>query len=632
MKTFRIYQIAVSCLLLMVCGVACNDDFVSTKPLGEVSEADAWSDAALAEAFVTEIYNGFGQGGFDEEMLASMTDEAMFTHPGRGINVITEARSNDADQGWNSQISGGTHNWGNLYRRVRAANIAIQNLSEPQFDNSSGTADQLMGEAHFLRAFFYTELLRYYGAVPLIDSVYGLGEDNYTIARNTFEENVAFIVADCDRAAELLADAPIMDGRASVAAALALKARVLTKAASDLHDIPTATANSPTIAEYANPEYVGYTSGSQTERWQRAKAAAKAVMDAYGPGYMMDLTAPVTPEEGTANYMSIAMGGGSKAVPADGKADLILGRFFVDLKDEGGNYVGRNNGPNGYHNWAGNTPTQQLVNDYAMADGTPFSWSNAAHAAAPYANRDPRFYATILFDGADWKPRTADVAGRDPNNQIQTGQYEIMQGGNKVIHYGLDTRNSSVEDWNGTHTGYYMRKFIDPDPAVVDQNTRQFIPWPVLRYTEVVLNYVEACVELGEDDEARTWLNRIRFRAGMPEITVSGEALMNAYRNERRIELVYEEHRFHDARRWMIAGETLGRKVGIIRILGRLKSGASVSVYRYDPENYTYTYTVGNIDPGIENRQWLDKMYFIPIHRDELNRNGQLVQNPGYGD
>src|SRR3546814_8199665 len=79
-------------------------------------------------------------------------------------------------------------------------------------------------------------------------------------------------------------------------------------------------------------------------------------------------------------------------------------------------------------------------------------------------NRDPRFYATILYDGADWKPRTADVAGNDPANQVQTGQYEVMQGGSKVIHYGLDTRNSSVEDWNGTHTGYYMRKFTDPDP------------------------------------------------------------------------------------------------------------------------------------------------------------------------
>ncbi|GGC32853.1 starch-binding protein [Parapedobacter defluvii] len=631
MKRFKKYQVLVQCLwVIAICTVACNDDFVSTKPLGEVSDEAAWQDAGLAEAFVTEIYNGFGQGGFDEEMLASLSDEAMFTHPGRGINVITEARSNDADQGWNSQISGGTHNWGNLYRRIRATNVAIERLAEPEFDNSSGIADRLRGEALFLRAFFYTELLRYYGAVPLVDHVYGLEDDDYTIARSTFEEQVEFIVSDCDQAAELLTDAPVVDGRASSAAALALKARVLTKAASDLHDIPTASANSEVISGYVNPEYLGYVSGNQTARWQRAKEAAKAVLDAYGPGYMMDLTEPVTPEEGTENYLSISMGGGSSAVSANGKADLILGRFFIDLKDEGGNYVGRNNGPNGYHNWAGNTPIQQLVDDYTMADGTAFNWNNPAHAAMPYQNRDPRFYATILYDGADWKPRTTDVAGRDPANQIQTGQYEIMQGGNKVIHYGLDTRNSPVEDWNGSHTGYYMRKFIDPDPAVVDQNTRQFIPWPVLRFTEVVLNYVEACIELGEDAEARNWLNRIRYRAGMPAITASGDALRNAYRNERRIELAYEEHRFHDARRWMIAGETLGRKVGIVRILGRLKAGSSVSVYRYDPENYTYTYTVGTVDPGIENRQWLDKMYFIPIHRDEMNRNDKLVQNPGY--
>src|SRR3546814_839855 len=176
-----------------------------------------------------------------------------------------------------------------------------------------------------------------------------------------------------------------------------------------------------------------------------------------------------------------------------------------------------------------------------------------------------------------------------------------------------------------------MRKFTDPDPSVVDQNTRQFVPWPVLRFTEVVLNYVEACIELGEEGEARAWLNRIRFRAGMPAIMATGNALRDAYRNERRIELVYEEHRFHDARRWMIADETLGRKVGIMRVFGRLKAGSSVSVYGYDPENYDYTYTVGTIDPGIENRQWLDKMYFLPIHRDEINRNGQLTQNPGYG-
>lgn len=604
----------------------CNDDFVSTKPLGEVSQADAWSDAALAEAFVLEIYNGFDQGGLNEQMQASLTDEAMFTHPGRGINTVTESRSNDADQGWVN----GTYGWANLYTRIRATNIALENLADPQFDNSSSIAERLQGEAHFLRAFYYHQLLRYYGAVPLIDRAYQLGEEDYTAPRNTYEECVEFVVADCDRAAELLDGSASVDGRASRAAALALKSRMLIYAASDLHDMPTASANSSTINGYAHPQYLGYINGSQQTRWERAKQAAKDILDGVGTGYMMDLTAPVTPEEGTENYLSLSLAGGSNAVPGDGKADLILGRFFIDLKDEGGNYVGRNNGPNGYHNWAGNTPTQQLVDDYGMVDGSPFDWSNPAHAARPYENRDPRFYATILYDGADWKPRTADVAGRDPNNQVQTGQYEVMQGGNKVIHYGLDTRNSSVEDWNGSYTGYYMRKFIDPDPAVVDQNTRQFIPWPMFRYTEVVFNYIEACLELGEEEEARTWLNRIRFRGGVPAINASGDALQQAYRTERRIELAYEEHRFHDARRWMIAAETLGRKVGLIRVFGRLKAGSSISVYRYDPDHYDYQYTVGTIDPGIENRQWLDKMYFIAIHRDEINRNGQLEQNPGY--
>ena len=627
MRTLKKYNL-IWALLFAVCIAGCNDDFVNTQPLGEVSEDAAWGDAALAEAFVTEIYNGFGQGGFDEQMMASLTDEAMFTHPGRGINTITESRSNDADQGWVNY----TYGWGDSYRRIRAANIALANLAEPKFDNANGTAEKLMGEAYFLRAFYYHQLVRYYGAVPIVDFVYELGQEDYTAPRNTYEECVAFIVADCDRAAELLADAPSIDGRASAAAALALKSRMLTYAASDLHDIPTASANSAVISGYTNPEFLGYTSGDQQARWVAARDAAKAVLDTYGPGYMMDLSAPVTPEEGTQNYISIAMGGGSAAVAADGKADLILGRFFSDLKDEGGNYVGRNNGPNGYHNWAGNTPTQLLVDDYVMVDGTPFNWSNPAHAKAPYDNRDPRFYATILFDGADWKPRTADVTGRDPANQIQTGRYEVMQGGNKVFHEGLDTRSSTVEDWNGSYTGYYMRKFIDPDPAVVDQNTRQTIPWPVLRFTEVVLNYVEASIELGDEAEARNWLSRIRYRAGLPAVTASGDALRDVYRNERRVELAYEEHRFHDTRRWMIAEETLGRKVGIMRVVGRLKPGASVSVYRYDPENYDYTYTVGTIDPGIENRQWLDKMYFMPIHRDEVNRNGQLIQNPGYGN
>jgi hypothetical protein len=624
-KNIRIIQILLAVMTIGI--VSCKTEFLDTEPLTEVPQEVVWSDAGLAEAFVLEIYNGLGQGGFEEEMQSSLTDESMFTHPGRGINTITESRSNPADQG---QIKK-TYLWDSVYTRIRASNIALKNLSAPQFENTNNLVERLKGEAHFLRAYYYQQLLRFYGAVPLIDRPYELGEADYTAPRNTYEECVNFIVADCDTAISLLAGLNAARGRAGEAAAMALKARVLLYAASDLHDMPTASSKSPTISGYSNKEYLGYTSGNRMERWQKAKDAALAVINQTAYAYKLDLTAPATPEEGQENYMVLSLGGGSKAVAGDGAREILLGRFFVDLKDEAGNWLGRNNGPNGYHNWAGNTPIQNLVDDYEMLDGSKFSWENPAHAAAPYQNRDPRLSATILHDGSDWKPRTDDVKGRDPNNQIQTGQYQVTNAsGGIATQYGLDTRNSPVEDWNGTHTGYYFRKFTDPDPAVVDQNTRQFVPWPVLKYTEAVLNYVEACIELGEDGEARNWLNKIRFRAGMPAISESGDALRQRYRNERRVELAYEEHRFFDARRWMIAPTTLGTKIRLIRIFGTLKPGKQVRVYKYDPESYTYTYTPSELDPGIENRQWLDKMYFISIHRDEMNRNGKLVQNPGY--
>lgn len=608
----------VAALSIGLVMASCNNDFLNVDPLGEISESAVWTDPALAEAFVTGIYQGFGNGGFDEQMLASLTDESIFTHPGRGITTITEARSNPADIGWvNNTIW-----WGNMYSYIRRANIAIDNLSNTEIEDQA-IVDRLMGEAKFMRAYYYHQLARYYGGVPLIDRPYELGEETYEAPRNTWEETVDFIVADLDDAASLLAGRSMAAGRASEIAALALKSRILLYAASDLHDAPTAQGNSSVLAGFSNIELVAYTSGSQTERWQKAQAAAKAVLDkASGANY--GLSAPVSQEEGIQNYINTSLSRNG------GEADLILGRYFISAKRENGGRQGLFNGPNGYNNWAGNTPVQLLVDDYQMMDGSDFDWDNPEHAAAPYENREARFYASFLYEGAQWKPRSTANQAKDPLGQIQTGTYEVNPGGTVQTHFGLDTRNSSIEDWNGSYTGYYMRKFIDPDPAIVDQNTWQEVPWPVLRYTEAVLNYVEASIELGQEDEARNWLNQIRYRVALPAITATGEDLVEAYRNERRVEMAYEEQRYHDARRWMIAAETLGRKANIISITGTLKPGASVSIYRHDPEVYDYDYSVFPIDPGKENRTWLDKMYFIPIHRDEINRNSNLIQNPGF--
>ena len=408
---------------------------------------------------------------------------------------------------------------------------------------------------------------------------------------------------------------------------------MLLYAASDLHDVATAKSKSTTISGFANPELLGYTTGDRTARWTAAQAAAKAVLDATS-GYMLGLSAPLTAQAATQAYVSISMGGASKAPGVDAAAasELLFQRqFSSDLFTGGpgtdGTSVGLDNGPNGYHNWAGNVPIQELVDDYEMMDGTKFDWSDPVKAAAPFNNRDPRFYATILYDGADWKPRDKISGNVDPANQIQSGAYESAPG---TLLAGLDTRQSSIENWNASWSAYYMRKFVDPDPNVVDNNTRQYIPYPFFRYTEAVLNYVEASIELGQEATATSWLNKIRFRAGMPAVTATGDALRQEYRNERRVEMAFEEQRYHDARRWMIAPTTLGRKLQFMNVTGILKSGATAPVpYHHDETAYKYSY-VTYFDNSLENRTWIDKMYFRPITRDEINKNAKLIQNPGY--
>lgn len=611
-------------VFLLVVGTmltACKKDFLNTVPLNQVTSSLTWTDPALTEAFVNGIYGGLFEGGFDEQMLASITDEAIFTHAGRGINTVNNGNMSPANTGWVNRHT----DWRQMYDFIRSTNIAIENIPKATFDNPT-LKDRLMGEARFLRAYFYHQLLRFYGGVPLITKIYNLDED-YSVARNTYAEVSDFILKEAETARTLLTGKTRVRGRASDFTALALKARQLIYDASDLHHMPTAKSKSSVINAFAKPELLGFVSGDRTARWQAAKDAAKAVLDAAGSGYKTNLTAPVSFEEGRKNYLSIAMGGASKHPDADpGVAstnELLFVRTFTLDRLEGAQQHGLRQGPNGYNNWAGNTPIQEFVDDYEMMDGTKFDWSNATHKADPYVNRDPRFYISILYDGAPWKPR-----GRteDPANEIQTGTYFV--GTTKIV--GLDTRQGPIENWNGSFTGYYFRKFIDPDPSLRDNSGRQTVPWPYFRYTEALFNYVEANIELGLDEEARTWLNKIRFRAGMPAITESGDALRQRYRNERRIEMALEEQRFFDARRWMIAPTTLGRKTTFINVEGNLKAGASAPVpYRKDKTKFDYTYTpVVNND--LENRTWLDKMYFRPINLGETQRNSLLVQNPGY--
>lgn len=149
--------LTLSCLML-----GCNDDFVSIDPLSEVAEESVWTDEGLATAAVTGVYNGLGDGGLGEQMLASLTDEAIFTHTGRGINTVMESRANSNDTGW---IEAG-HDWNVMYQYIRAANIAIEKLNAGTLENTE-LSNRLLGEALYLRAYYYHQLVRFYGGVPL---------------------------------------------------------------------------------------------------------------------------------------------------------------------------------------------------------------------------------------------------------------------------------------------------------------------------------------------------------------------------------------------------------------------------------------------------------------------------------
>jgi len=154
MKKITIYNLSILSGLLLFLG-SCKKDFLNTIPLTSISSAVTWTDGPLSEAFVTNIYNGLGNGGWFEQQLASLSDETVFVHPGRNINTINEGTLSPSNLGWID----GTYEWGNMYNYIRSCNLALENLKTATF-NDQTLNDRLQGEAHFLRGYYYQQLLQ----------------------------------------------------------------------------------------------------------------------------------------------------------------------------------------------------------------------------------------------------------------------------------------------------------------------------------------------------------------------------------------------------------------------------------------------------------------------------------------
>lgn len=595
--------IKVSLLIFLVILTSCNEDFLETEPLTEISEVALWQDVNLVRTYINNIYAGVPEPFRRGRLSANLVDEADYRGNTGSLNFNRGIITQDATPAWISMYY--DLYWADFYKRIRYCNVFLDNKERI---NSEDTAlkDKMEGEVRFLRAYLYHKMISIWGGVPLITQVYSLADD-FTAPRDSYEECVNFIIAECDKAAALLPEVQsgADRGRATKGAAMALKSRVLLYAASDLY-------NTTVFPSFAKPELLGYTSGDRNARWAAAKNAAKAVIDM---GMYSLFKANPSPEDSVAQNIS------DYFITKDMTEEDIWYRYFIEEKSR--QMIGLYSGPNGYHGWGTQAPIGDIVDDYEMKDGTRFNWNNPVQAEQPYRNRDQRFYAHIFFEGAKWRTRPHDAIGRDPEGVIQVGTWERWDNSKQEMYleYGLDTRYGGIEEWNGSYTGYYMRKFIDPvkDLTYIEGGGGgyQGVPYRFFRYAEILLNYAEACIELGEDDEARKYINMIRKRAGQPEITVSGAELKQRYRNERRIELAFEEHRIHDVRRWVI-GPQAYKPV--------LKANVR---YKLLPDKTTAT--IPTIKHEVfQVRSWLDKAYFMPITRAEINKNELLIQNPGY--
>lgn len=578
------------CFVLLT--TSCSKGFLETSPLSEVSSTDVWKDPNLSKTFINGIYDGF-EHGFNKFMKASYCDEGHRRDNSSLLNFNKCLLTSENIIGWQRQQT-----WESLYLSVRKCNLFLNNVENATFDK-----DAMMGEVMFLRAWCYYNLTSLYGGVPIITKAYELIDD-FKIPRDSYDNCIQFIVKDLDKAASLL---PVVqsgenNGRATKGAALTLKSRVLLYAASDLH-------NTTVFPGYSNPELIGYTGGSRATRWQAAKDAAKAVIDMNV--YSLYKANPNPTDSVAKNYTELFL--------SKGTTEDIWVRFYTSGTIANDNNLGVMNAPNGFGGQSNNAPIGNLVDDFEMRNGTKFDWNNPSHAAKPYNYREPRFYADILYEGAQFATRPAYSKDLDPFGIVHTGYFERWDNAlNKIVlEPGIDSRNSPFQPNNSSQTLYCCRKMLDPSFPIIENSTGQDVPWRYMRYAEILLNYAEACIELSQEDEARLYINMIRKRAGLLGITESGDALRSRYRHERRIELVYEDQRFFDVRRWVIGKEAYG------------KTYKANVLYKLLPDKTTSTIPTIKHEL-LETRAWLDKAYFFPILRTEMNKNDKLVQNPGY--
>lgn len=547
----------------------------------------------------------------------------------------------------------GVNPWPNYYKGIRKANIILARMDVNK-DLTDGERRDYTGLAHFLRGYFYYSLVRLYGPVPILpNTAFDTDESvsNISFERSTYDDCVEYICADMQQAAEMLPSerAIAFQYMPTKGAALAIIARMRLYSASPLFN------GNSYYADWKRSDGKAFISQTaDPARWGKAAAAFKKIIDMNK--YALNTVDKIVSSKGTGtlplpdtsdpnlktkvfpygamdidpykSYKSVFDG----TVQPENSKELIL--FSIRATQDNGFYFPAKLGGNTTY-----SVTQDMVNAYRMADGRQYSeatddeksWQAVGTGltfsedyilspdrAKMHDNREPRFYASIGFNYCIWPATSYRGTANDVKNLSAT-------------YYVDGNTRGSTTDYN--RTGYTCRKYANQEDYIQWEGMVKTKYYPICRYAEVLLGYVEAMNEMTQDYADGTgvtvsrdpsqivfYFNQIRYRAGLPGITTADAAdrdkMRDVIKQEWQVEFFNEDHRYYDLRRWKDAPMAYRKPV----------TGLDVTAKTAERQKF-YTVRVWNTETAMK-RVWNNKMYFFPIDQSVLDKNAKLVQNP----
>lgn len=580
-------------ILFITSIIACKKDggFLDSQAI-TLDEAAVFSDSARTMAFLTGIYSdiafSFNKGRWNSHgNTEQATDDAEYNYSGTAQAAVVLYNGSISPTGYNLNTAM-LDFWNTPYANIRRANIMLNKIASAPLSVDMQT--RVKGETRFLRAWYYSQLMICFGGVPVVkDNVYGK-DDIINLPRETFANTVKYIADELDAAAAILPNTytnSLDYGRVTKGACLALKSRVLLYAASPLFNGGAITTDAALASLVSYPT-------ANVSYWQAAADAANAVINSGQFSLLVDNT--TAPGYGFYNVFLQRV-----------NTEYIFGYYRAPNRDMEGFYNPPTRG--GAKN---SMATQDLVDAFPMKSGVqPLNADGSINtvsgysATNPYINRDPRFNYSIIYNGALYFSTTT-------NNKAPV--YTFINGtgatGATSDAYGV-----------GTTTGYFSRKMCDENiSSNSSANTNR--AWPLIRYAEILLNYAEAINETGQTALAYPKLIELRQRAGIDAGTdglyglkanMTVAEMREVIRNERRIELAFEDHRWHDIRRWKIA-MTVGNQYNNVMRVTKNSNGS----YTYDRLK------------SIRLHVFRPEMYLLPIPDAEVRKMPAMLQNPGW--